>query len=83
MEEKLRAFLQQYIGQGALKKDLVQEDDVEMLVYSACTDGSAEEIIDYGIAHPEAPFWDLLKLLKPGLKGVTQEELLADDDEDG
>ena len=34
MEEKLRAFLQQYIGQGALKKDLVQEDDVEMLVYS-------------------------------------------------
>lgn len=54
-----------------------------MLVYSACTDGSAEEIIDYGIAHPEAPFWDLLKLLKPGLYGVTQEELLADDDEDG
>ena len=83
MEEKLRAFLQQYIGQGALKKDLVQEDDVEMLVYSAWTDGSAEEIIDYGIAHPEAPFWDLLKLLKPGLYGVTQEELLADDDEDG
>lgn len=82
MEEKLRAFLQQYIGQGALKKDLVQEDDVEMLVHSACTDGSAEEIIDYGMAHPEAPFWDLLKLLKPGLYGVTQEELLADDDED-
>ena len=90
MEEKLRAFLQQYIGQGALKKDLVQEDDVEMLVYSACSDElavaadiRAEEIIDYGIAHPEAPFWDLLKLLKPGLYGVTQEELLADDDEDG
>lgn len=81
MEEKLRAFLQQYIGTGVLEKDLVQEDDVEMLVYGACVDGSAQEIIDYGTAHPEAPFWDLLKLLKPGLYGVTQEELLADDEE--
>ncbi len=82
MEEKLREFLQRYIGQGVLKKDLVQEDDVEMLVYGACIDGSAQEIIDYGTAHPEAPFWDFLKLLKPGLYGITQEELLADDEDD-
>lgn len=82
MEEKLRVFLQRYIGQGVEQKDLVQEDDVEMLVYGACIDGSAQEIINYGTAHPEAPFWDLLKLLKPGLYGVTQEELLADDEDD-
>lgn len=82
MEEKLRDFLQRYLGQGEQKKDLVQEDDVEMLVYGACIDGSAQDIIDYGTAHPEAPFWELLKLLRPGLYGVTQEELLADDEDD-
>ena len=36
MEEKLRAFLQKYIGQGELKKDKVQEDDVEMLIHEFC-----------------------------------------------
>lgn len=82
MEEKLRSFLKRYIGQGEQKKDFVQEDDVEMLVYEACIDGSAQEIIDYGTAHPEAPFWELLKLLKPGLYGITQEELLMDDEDD-
>ena len=76
MEEKLRAFLQRYLGQGD------QEDDIEMLVYGACIDGSAQDIMDYGAAHPEEPFWELLKLLRPGLYGVTQEELLADDGED-
>ena len=82
MEEKLRAFLQKYIGQGALKKDKVQEDDVEMLIHSACIQGIEQDIIDYGTTHPEAPFWDFLKLEKPGLYGVTQEELLSDDEED-
>ena len=53
-----------------------------MLVYGACIDGSAQDIMDYGAAHPEEPFWELLKLLRPGLYGVTQEELLADDGED-
>lgn len=82
MEEKLRNFLSQYIGQGELKKDKVRQDDVDMLVIEAVDDHIEQEIIDYGTAHPEAPFWDFLKLIKPGLKGVTQEELLADDDED-
>ena len=80
MEKQLRAFLQRYIGQGVLKKDRVLEEDVEMLAHAACEDGTAQEIIDYGTAHPEASFWDLLKLLKPGLYGVTQEELLEDED---
>lgn len=82
MEEKLRKLLSQYIGQGELKKDKVRPEDVEMLIHSAVYDHIEQEIIDYGTAHPEAPFWDFLKLIKPGLKGVTQEELLADDDED-
>lgn len=61
---------------------MVQEDDIEMLVYGACIDGSAQDIIDYGTTHPDAPFWELLKLLRPGLYGVTQAELLEDDEED-
>ena len=79
MEEKLRSFLTPYIGQGKLKKDKVEADDVEMLIHSAVYDHIEQEIIDYGTAHPEAPFWDVLKFIKPGLKGITQEELLAED----
>lgn len=81
MEEELRAFLARYIGQGELKKDKVQQDDVDMLVHSAIYDHIEQDIIDYGTAHPDAPFWDFLYFIKPGLKGVTQEELLADDEE--
>lgn len=79
MEEKLRVFLQRYIGQGVLKKDHVQEDDVEMLIHDAVIDHIEQDIIDYGTEHPDAPFWDFLNMLKPGLYGVTQEELDADE----
>ncbi len=82
MKEKLREFLESYVGQGELKKDKVLQEDVDMLVDSAVYDHIEQEIIDYGTAHPEAPFWDFLRLLKPGLKGITQEELLADDEDD-
>ena len=59
MEEKLRAFLMPYIGQGVLKKDKVLEEDVDSLVRFAVNDHVEQEIIDYGTAHPEVPFWDL------------------------
>lgn len=73
MEEKLRNFLTPYIGQGKLKKDKVEPDDVEMLIHSAVYDHIEQEIIDYGTAHPEAPFWDFLKLIPP----MTPEEIEA------
>ncbi len=82
MEEKLRSFLLPYVGQGELKKDKVRQEDVDMLVIEALDDHIEQEIIDYGTAHPEAPFWDFLKFIKPGLRGITQEELLAEDDDD-
>lgn len=81
MEERLRTFLSKYVGQGDMKKDKVLQDDVDMLVHSALYDHIEQEIIDYGTAHPDAPFWDFLNLIKPGLKGVTQEELLEDDED--
>ena len=83
MEKRVREFLRRYVGQGELKKDHVLQEHVDMLVEEALDDHIEQEIIDYGTAHPEAPFWDFLNFIKPGLKGVTQEELLADDDEDG
>lgn len=82
MEEKLRAFLSRYIGQGDLKKDKVQPEDVDMLIFDAVTSHVEQDIIDYGTAHPEAPFWDFLNLTPNGLYGITQEELLAEDGED-
>ncbi len=72
MEEKLRNFLLSYIGQGDSQTDEVRPIDVDMLVIEAIYDHIEQEIIDYGTAHPKAPFWDFLKLIKP----PTPEELM-------
>lgn len=81
MEDRLTDFLQRYVGRGEAKKDKVSQDDVEILVHAAVCDGIEQEIINYGTENPDAPFWDFLAMLKPGYcDGVTQEELLTDDD---
>lgn len=82
MEEKLRTFLARYLGQGELKKDHVQQDDIDMLVYEAVDDGVEQKIIDYGTEHPDEPFWNLLNLLDgSGPLTMTQEEIDAEDAE--
>lgn len=73
MEQKLRKFLTQYIGRGTQKNDTVTQEAVDLLVFSAVYDHIEQEIIDYGTAHPEAPFWDFLKLIPP----MTPEEIEA------
>ena len=78
----MRKFLEQYIGRGTQKNDIVTQEAVDLLIDTALAQHIEQEIIDYGTAHPEAPFWDLLKLIKPGLYGITQEELLAEDGEE-
>lgn len=81
MEKKLRDFLEKYIGRGTKKSDIVTKEAVDLLIASALDDNIAQEIIDYGTENPEAPFWDFLSFIKPGLKdGITQEELLSDDE---
>lgn len=85
MEKHLRKFLEQYIGQGELKKDKVQQDDVDMLIHSAVDDHIEQEIIDYGTAHPEARFWDFHKLIKlptPEELQRMQAEVDAEDDDE-
>ena len=82
MEEELRKFLAPYIGRGTQKNDTVTQEAVDLLVLTAQSDHIEQEIIDYGTAHPEAPFWDFLHFIKPGLDGITQEELLANDEDD-
>lgn len=61
------------------KKDIVTQEAVDLLIISAKTDQIEQEIIEYGTSHPEAPFWDFLNFIKPGLKGITQEELLEEE----
>lgn len=80
MEQQLREFLEKYIGQGTQKNDTVTQEAVDLLVMTALDDHIEQEIIDYGTANPDAPFWDFLNFIKPGLYGVTQEELLEDDE---
>lgn len=84
---ELKEFLQQYLDDPKTttkpKKDIVLQEDIDDLIITANKDHIEQEIIDYGTAHPEAYFWDFLKFIKPGLKdGITQEELLEDDEED-
>lgn len=79
MEQKLRDFLEQYIGRGTKKNDTVTQEAVDLLIITALDDHIEQEIIDYGTANPDAPFWDFLNFIKPGLKGITQEELLEED----
>lgn len=81
MEKQLREFLEKYMGQGTQKNDIVTQEAVDLLVITATAQGIEQEIIDYGVAHPEAPFWDFLGFIKPGLDGITQEELLAEDED--
>ena len=82
MEQKLGAFLEQYIGRGTQNNDTVSQEAVDLLMITALGDHIEQEIIDYGTSHPDAPFWDFLNFIKPGLKGITQEELLMDDEDD-
>lgn len=79
-DKKLRTFLTPYIGRGTQKKDIVTQEAVDLLIDTAVADHIEQDIIDYGTKNPDAPFWDFLYFIKPGLDGVTQEELLADDD---
>ncbi len=82
---QLKQFLQHYLDDPQMtdkpKKDIVLQEDIDDLVVSAKHDNIEQKIIDYGTKHPEAPFWDFLKLLKPGIgEGITEEELLEDYD---
>lgn len=80
MTETLQDFLAQYLGQGTEKKDIVTQEAIDELVEVAEIDGIEQDIIDYGTENPDAPFWDFLNFIKPGLKGdLTEEDMLADD----
>lgn len=83
-EKEFREFLSRYIGRDveAEKRLRVTQKAIDGLVLFARYDKVEQDIIDYGTEHPEAPFWDLLRFIKPGLKDVTEEELLEDDDQE-
>ena len=54
-----------------------------MLVFAAVDDGVEQKIIDYGTAHPDEPFWNLLELTTgTGPNSMTQEEIDAEPDEE-
>ena len=85
LQKELRKFLERYIDDPETckkaKKDIVTEYDIEGSIAFAISDHVEQEIIDYGTAHPEVPFWDFDRFIKPGLKdGITEEDLLRDDD---
>ena len=83
MEKDIRSFLEQYLGRGHDQSDIVTQYAVDCLmdvINSGYHEGLAEKIIEYGTAHPEAPFWDFLTLSELGLHGVTMEEVMEDDE---
>lgn len=85
LQKELRKFLEGYLDDPQTskkaKKDIVTQEAVEDLFYFAIDDHVEQKIIDYGKAHPEATFWNFLNFIKPGIgEGITEEELLRDDD---
>ena len=82
MEQALRTFLERYIGRGTQKNDIVTQEAVDLLIITAKVQHLEQKIMDYGNENPDAPFWDFMNFIEPGLHGVTQEELLGDDEED-
>lgn len=87
--QQVRRLLETYIDDPETtqkpKKDIVRPDDVEMQMISIQMGAtSAQDILDYHEEHPDAPFWDFLKLEKPGIYGETPEEFeaaMAEDDD--
>lgn len=74
VEKELREFLNRYVGQGESKKDKVLEEDVEMLVAFAVSRHVEKDILDYGNAHPDAPFWNLLRLIPNDLEDYADDQ---------
>ena len=65
--QELREFLQRYLWDGApevLLKDRVFQEDIDTLAIIARRFGIEREIINCGTIHPDAPFWDFLKLIE-------------------
>lgn len=82
METDIKKFLESYIGKGNDKSDIVTQYAVDGLlahVNSKYHKGLKEKIIEYGTKNPDAPFWDFLDFIEPGLHGVTMEELMEDE----
>ncbi len=82
MEEKLKSFLSRYLGQGTEKKDIVTQAAIDLLVMAATIDHFEQNIIDYGTAHPDAPFWDFMQFGQEGLLPDYDGVDLLDDEED-
>lgn len=81
MEEKLKKFLSRYLGQGTQKKDIVTQEAIDLLVVAATIDHFEQDIIDYGTAHPDAPFWDFMQFGHDGLlPGDDGADLFDEDD---
>ena len=79
-EELRKIFEEKYLNTPNLRGGTILQEDIDDILAFAKTDGVEQEMLDYFKAHPDAIFWDFAKFLKPGLHGVTQEELLADDE---
>lgn len=68
--DMLKKFLQRYIGQGNELKDKVFPEDVDTMVICAQKAGAEDAIVEYGTNHPDAPFWDFLKIVVSKLDGT-------------
>ena len=81
MEQKLRKFLNRYLGQGIEKKDIVTQEAIDLLIIIAVAENLEEKIIYYGTNHPDAPFWDFLNFIPRGLPPDDDGADLLEDDE--
>ena len=69
LTEELRRILQPYIGKGTQKNDTVTKESVEDLIVFAEACHIEEIVIEYVKSHPDAVFWDFLRLIPLGYDG--------------
>ena len=65
IQAEVYQFLLAYVGRKDPDLGVVQEKDVNRLVFNTVCNSAEQKIVDYGATHPKASFSDFYKLLKP------------------
>lgn len=77
--DELWTLLRPFIKEHPMKKDTVLEEDVEALIGFATAFHIEKALLDHVRSHPNAVFWESLKLIPEGVP-PGQEDILDDEE---
>lgn len=77
--DELWRLLRPFIKEHPMKKDTVQEDDIEMLISGAVAFHVEDELLSMVRANPNGVFWDFGMVIPEGVP-PGQEDILDDEE---